>query len=910
MSCLLRFVAFLTLCGEVSASGDVRLIYTGDAQAFLEPCGCTENQLGGIGRQARLVRGLKQKNALTLSVGGALAGDTRLDKLRGGAFLSTLKRIGYDVAHLGASELRFGNDHATSSGLTWVSANVELQGISRARTFEVGGRQVHVSAVSGNRQARRIHAEGRMASAPTLDLETYSYRGAVQSVQSVAARLKSGDLLVLMSDLQADSNTRLAQAVPRIDVILASSERAVKRYVGATSILGMQPEGRGIGVAEILPDTITARTVWVTDAIVPDPEIARFVEEFYAAVSKDPALRDEGPPRFVGMSEERAVLAGKNAYVGSNACAPCHRSAFESWERSPHATAFDRLLGAQRHFAPGCVTCHTTGYGYETGYEIGIDNQLRDVQCETCHGPGRNHVRRPEAQNIRLASDPGTCRTCHTEDQTPDFDDRIAHMLEEVHPKLARPASPVSTDRVRLDLYVMPHCPFGRLAIQQLVPTVVAAPGQVDLYVRYIADEEDEQNGAPRAASVGRRRLSCRGKATDGAHGFLSLHGADEVEAGIRQVAVEELYPNRYLAYVLSRAKRLDVSWKEAMAELDIDVARIEAFADSDEGKAAYKKNIDEANVRGIHASPTLLVNGVEVEWQEAEFTLREGLCALDEQQDLCKTMPVCIRDEQCDEGGHPGVCENAGTAVAACRRATHFDVILVNDEDCDVCDTGTFIQSTLELFPGARFEHAERGSPKAMALTEDVDVDRYPVAILRGDFAEAARFKRFTRLLRPFDDIYVADPAVFDVSQLAVPGGRQGTDVWIDLASASVGTLSYALGDPQFRRETTRYHLIGGASEVNAGLVCLGKNAQAYIDCVVSSTLSYEDVAACDWLLDMADTACLTSPETAKRVEEAARRGQRFLRGGSGALIDGTYVVTARGLTSIGTILAGLKEE
>ena len=45
-------------CGHVDAV-EVVLLYTGNRQGFLEVCGCSDNQLGGVARRAALVRDLR-----------------------------------------------------------------------------------------------------------------------------------------------------------------------------------------------------------------------------------------------------------------------------------------------------------------------------------------------------------------------------------------------------------------------------------------------------------------------------------------------------------------------------------------------------------------------------------------------------------------------------------------------------------------------------------------------------------------------------------------------------------------------------------------------------------------------------------------------------------------------------------
>src|SRR5262249_34302732 len=50
-----------------------------------------------------------------------------------------------------------------------------------------------------------------------------------------------------------------------------------------------------------------------------------------------------------------------------------------------------------RQYDAECIVCHTVGFGYETGYRSEKDTpHLKDVGCESCHGPSGDHVKNPK----------------------------------------------------------------------------------------------------------------------------------------------------------------------------------------------------------------------------------------------------------------------------------------------------------------------------------------------------------------------------------------------------------------------------------------------------------------------------------------------------------------------------------
>jgi hypothetical protein len=95
---------------------------------------------------------------------------------------------------------------------------------------------------------------------------------------------------------------------------------------------------------------------------------------------------------FVGYTDSTAKLT---------VCGNCHIGQQDEWDETAHSNAWATLAAA-----PGkqafCEACHTvTQRGNITtvagGWENVKDARYRDVQCESCHGPGLPHVQNPDA---------------------------------------------------------------------------------------------------------------------------------------------------------------------------------------------------------------------------------------------------------------------------------------------------------------------------------------------------------------------------------------------------------------------------------------------------------------------------------------------------------------------------------
>jgi hypothetical protein len=145
-------------------------------------------------------------------------------------------------------------------------------------------------------------------------------------------------------------------------------------------------------------------------------------------------------------SQHTTQVAFKAAkYVGSDRCAGCHKEAFKIWEKTPHAQAFETLVKKAQHpslrqFDGECVACHVTGFNYTTGYADALRandkplmTKLQEVGCESCHGPGSEHVAAEKAnaatsqqlrammnslwkgmpEKIRMSKIDQFCQKCH-----------------------------------------------------------------------------------------------------------------------------------------------------------------------------------------------------------------------------------------------------------------------------------------------------------------------------------------------------------------------------------------------------------------------------------------------------------------------------------------------------------------
>ncbi len=120
-----------------------------------------------------------------------------------------------------------------------------------------------------------------------------------------------------------------------------------------------------------------------------------------------------------------APAKGQAGYVGTEACSDCHSDAVDFWKTTRHAQAWKTLEERGQQFDFDCISCHVTGWEKPGGANLAHNETLRDVQCETCHGPGSIHVAKGGEERpptVWRAPPEKMCETqCHTKDHSDTF---------------------------------------------------------------------------------------------------------------------------------------------------------------------------------------------------------------------------------------------------------------------------------------------------------------------------------------------------------------------------------------------------------------------------------------------------------------------------------------------------------
>lgn len=421
---VLAFLASGTLQGQIAPQGPTLPVFlTGDHEGEVEPCGCPKEDLGGITRVAAFVDTLRSAGweFLLLDAGDLLPSDEAFNsriRLQSRTLAQSMALLDYDAITLGDHDLAPGPGFVHQL-VGWLDQPVlatnydlpESTGSVRSRLLDVRGHRIGLLAFLDPGLA-----EG---AAPWLDVEPWEdQRDLVKELRD------SCEVLIALAHVPDTTATgRLIDLYPELDLVLPAHEGllAYPMYErDGTMVLGSAERGRRLSRVEIEFNEegqpirmggirLPVVEGWGRRAYV-DTLLAQYQERLRVLVMTEQFQAE----RLAALQEPPVE------YVGNDACASCHEAETAQWETTPHAHARQTLVDADQDYDPDCQPCHTTGYGYRTGFASPQSTpDMWEVGCENCHGPGAAHVEDPGEGYGEVTS--LVCAGCHTPARSPDY---------------------------------------------------------------------------------------------------------------------------------------------------------------------------------------------------------------------------------------------------------------------------------------------------------------------------------------------------------------------------------------------------------------------------------------------------------------------------------------------------------
>ncbi|MGE0173538.1 MAG: multiheme c-type cytochrome [Oligoflexales bacterium] len=150
---------------------------------------------------------------------------------------------------------------------------------------------------------------------------------------------------------------------------------------------------------------------WLTTEFKGPSKLAKVMEN----------LDQEETRLFLAHAAKKKAEGHPSPFVGAQACAACHLQAYEKWKESKHASAY-KALPPEKRTNLECVNCHVLGLEIPGGFiSEEATPEFASVQCETCHGPRKEHVMNPTVKPKKAASAREVCTSCHHLPHSADF---------------------------------------------------------------------------------------------------------------------------------------------------------------------------------------------------------------------------------------------------------------------------------------------------------------------------------------------------------------------------------------------------------------------------------------------------------------------------------------------------------
>ncbi len=365
-------------------------------------------------------------------------GDEQMDEAR--FILQQMGDQGYDAIAMGAKDLALPDsckqlllDEAPG---TWIGTNLKPEDrgsvIQPHLIQKVDG--VKVGLFSWIDPAYNFN---RVDSAKVLD-------NLVETARELRPKV---DVLVLLAHTSNRGVEDVMESVPEVDFVLLggnASPMMKEKLAGQTLIGNAGDRGRHVAWFDIELDRNKQMVkreygVMKLDHDFPRrPDVAQAMLEFSDMLTEKKAdkIEKERLAKLDRLGINPFSLPGHDSplsYVGDNECRACHTDVYSAYKATPHARAFSNLIRERESNNEEKLPKYTTGYLEKTGFLNRIHTpRLMNVQCESCHGRGSEHVRTEGKALETLRPDPeNSCVACHTQDFDPDFD--LEEGLKHVH---------------------------------------------------------------------------------------------------------------------------------------------------------------------------------------------------------------------------------------------------------------------------------------------------------------------------------------------------------------------------------------------------------------------------------------------------------------------------------------------
>jgi nitrate reductase cytochrome c-type subunit len=402
---------------------DLAIVISGQMYGYLQPCGCSEPQLGGLARRNQLILALKSKDwpVTAIDLGDIASTSGPQQKLKYVYAMKALKMMGYQVIGIGKNEFNMplidalaeysiqdplprplaANLHKTEKGEMFYALNVRPGDVFAAghknNLFTLGvlgGVETVTDPKTGEVTAPQIMPKLQAQVNDILFLDKQkTLPKTLQIIQGINAKkgVDIGIMLYQGDEAEAQQiagflhDARLKDpSIAPVHILFCQTKDEIppaflKKGPNApnTSIVTIGHKGRHVGVLGLWKTPNGIEIKYQLVAMGPEFQTKPGFEKTNAVMALLEKYAEEVRDgnylsRFPRADHETQSVQRNAVYVGSDQCLKCHKQAAKVWQASKHTQAFTALVNAKnpglRHFDGECVKCHTVGFEYFTGY--------------------------------------------------------------------------------------------------------------------------------------------------------------------------------------------------------------------------------------------------------------------------------------------------------------------------------------------------------------------------------------------------------------------------------------------------------------------------------------------------------------------------------------------------------------
>jgi hypothetical protein len=419
---------------------DIALVITGQAYGYLQPCGCSEPQKGGLARRYNCIQMLKNRgwNVIAADVGDVAGDNSPQSRLKYRYAMKSMQLMDYCAVGVGEKETLQPLGDCLGELLNEQPVPRVLAANLKNIKQNFPGMVDHTAVKN---QGKEIPIVGfTSVVAPSVAAKVKDIQVKFDSIDDIlpkmVAQLKAAkaELLVLLLQGSLEEAKNVAQKYPEFQLIVCldeSDEPSGKpEEVRDTRIVRLGHKAKYVGIVGVnraqapqKPHELRYELI----ALEPEYEtpkeqegknpIHKLMQEY-----ADDVKRGDYLSKWYKGSHSVQVQFPEAKYVGSDQCKACHPAAYAVWEKHPHSHAYDALVKAtrptQRQFDGECIVCHTVGFKYKTGFESEKKTpDLLNVGCESCHGPGSEHANDKNNLQLRAAMNPFKIRPGENQDK-------------------------------------------------------------------------------------------------------------------------------------------------------------------------------------------------------------------------------------------------------------------------------------------------------------------------------------------------------------------------------------------------------------------------------------------------------------------------------------------------------------